>query len=467
MRRICRSCGKFAIAVVSTIIVWAFSLTTGSLLESWQDCSIFLAPSSSGGYGVFAARDFAEGEIVELAPFFLADEHDVPFIMNTVLQDYIYGYLRILPAGEDPTEQPPQRLLSAIVWGLAMMYNHHPQAPNIRWSSFGNEPAKPESMDVRAMGFFATRFISRGEELLSSYGEQDGGTSWFQGRGITMITTSPESNKISADQLNYYQQQYCSKIYANLDDMVFAQRLQSGIAPPLFYAPSRLAPSAVTTHNDIRVYDDPNYPHAVAKVPIRKGNRIELSIALVLDRNKIVNTPLAPLVYYYHELPPELQASVQNLRREGYYVVQYQGVDNHWRREDHFTTFEESAILPVGGWIGRVERVDDSGLNSSINCRLRILPSDFHKRNSTMYSATQQQQRQAEKEQNPFSLGNAGIALELIATRDIAVGERLRTNIPSSATFRERLMLYKEMERSGQLYSLASPLYQFQGSDEL
>jgi hypothetical protein len=59
-----------------------------------------------------------------------------------------------------------------------------------------------------------------------------------------------------------------------------------------------------------------------------------------------------------------------------------------------------------------------------------------------------------EQETNPFTSGNAGIVLMLMATRDVAVGERLRLDMAPSGTFKERLTLYKEMEQSGQVYTL-------------
>jgi hypothetical protein len=277
--------------------------------------------------------------------------------------------------------------------------------------------------------------------------------------------TIPEVTRIPTEQLQQYQQAYCSKIYADIDDFVFTERLAAFVEPPIFYDRSRLfAPS--TKHSNItrniHEYDDPHYPWAMAKVPIVAGDRIELAPALVLGRDLVLNTPLAPLVYYWHDLNDKLQASVRDLRNRGYYVVQYQGDSTAWLREDHFVSFEDSVILPVGGWIGRVQRVggashDIGEMDSRVtaNCKLRILPA-----NSNNATAEDVQQQQEEKSQNPFALGNAGIVLELVATRDIAVGERLRINMPPGGTFLERLALYNEMERSGQIYTLTDHHYQ-------
>lgn len=44
--------------------------------EKLHSCDIFLAPSSfHGGWGVYAARDFADKELVELAPLYVPLEN--------------------------------------------------------------------------------------------------------------------------------------------------------------------------------------------------------------------------------------------------------------------------------------------------------------------------------------------------------------------------------------------------------
>jgi hypothetical protein len=448
------------------------SSTYSQLLEPWQECSIFLAPSSSGGFGVFAARDFQKDEIVEIAPFFLAVEDDVPYVMNTALQDYIYGYHREryhLDNNNNNTTLEPPQVLSAIVWGMTMIYNHHSESPNIQWATFGFEPTTIDDPHaIRVVEFHARRDIAKGEELFSTYGIEDGGAKWFRERHLTMMTSAtPNVTRIIPnDQLQQYQHEYCSKIYADMDDYIYTTRLAHLIPLPNFYNISRLAPTTLFTKT-VHDYDNPHYPWAHAKVFIHEGDAMEVAPALVLDRHMILHTPLAPLVYYWWDLSNDLQRSVQELRQQGYYVVQYQGDSTQWRREDHFRSFEDSVILPVGGWIGRVQRVGGgSDNNTTANCKLIILSSDFyqHQNNTnattaaamTRHDGTLAQSRQGEnqQQQNPFATGNAGIVLKLIATRDIAVGERLRVNMPPAGTFRERLALYKEMEQSGQIYTL-------------
>jgi hypothetical protein len=91
-------------------------------LEPWQGCDIFLAPSTTG-WGVFAARDFVEGEHVDTSSLSVptSDERDDGIIKTSVLNDYVYGYNRY-PSGEYST---------IVLHGSSMYFNHHPE-PNVQ-----------------------------------------------------------------------------------------------------------------------------------------------------------------------------------------------------------------------------------------------------------------------------------------------------------------------------------------------
>ena len=78
------------------------------------------------GYGVYAGRDFARDEIVELAPFFLSVEYHMPFVLHSALLDYVYGYKRWLldhGSSDDGSSEGRSVNLAAIVWGMTMWYN--------------------------------------------------------------------------------------------------------------------------------------------------------------------------------------------------------------------------------------------------------------------------------------------------------------------------------------------------------
>lgn len=148
-----------------------FCIGATSLVSSHEEdlsCDVFLAPSkiAGGGFGAYAARPFQQNEIVEVAPLFLPIVHDSPLLMNTVLNDYHYGYKSI--HSEDA--------MGCILLGMCMFYNHSPE-PNLMWmTNIGR--GEPSDADPDAAGsavFVAKRYIAQGEELFSSYGLEDGG----------------------------------------------------------------------------------------------------------------------------------------------------------------------------------------------------------------------------------------------------------------------------------------------------
>ena len=131
-------------------------------------CDVFLAPSkiAGGGFGAYAARSFEQNEVVEMIPLFLPMVHDSPLLMNTVLNDYHYGYTSI--HSEDA--------MGVILLGNGMFYNHSPE-PNLLWTTnIGRgEPSEADPDSVGSAVFVAKRYIAQGEELFSSYGLEDGG----------------------------------------------------------------------------------------------------------------------------------------------------------------------------------------------------------------------------------------------------------------------------------------------------
>lgn len=93
------------------------------------------------GRGVFATRDFKEGEVIETCPtvLFADDEVDGP------IRDYLF------------TARQPGKVLMA--FGYGMLYNHAAQ-PNMYHRAAGR----------LMMEFVAGRDIEAGEELTHDYG---------------------------------------------------------------------------------------------------------------------------------------------------------------------------------------------------------------------------------------------------------------------------------------------------------
>ncbi len=124
--------------------------------------------SAEMGRGVFAARAFAEGETVEVAPIMLMldDWYDLPAECRV----RVFGW-HLLTDYEG--------LAYALPFGYGTFFNHS-RDPNLRY----------EGDDVeQTITYIARRDIDAGEELSIHYDQPDGvhteiAQSWFEGLGI-------------------------------------------------------------------------------------------------------------------------------------------------------------------------------------------------------------------------------------------------------------------------------------------
>jgi SET domain-containing protein len=91
--------------------------------------------------GVFALKNYKKGEVIEVCPC-IADKTK---IFNGVVQDYLFNY-------DDKT--------SLIAFGYCSMYNHSDNY-NALWKVMSKEKMK----------VYATKNITKGEEIFVSYGE--------------------------------------------------------------------------------------------------------------------------------------------------------------------------------------------------------------------------------------------------------------------------------------------------------
>jgi hypothetical protein len=248
-----------------------------------------------------------------------------------------------------------------------------------------------------------------------------------------LVLPSKESSQIpTKEKLYAYRSRYCSKIHVGMSAMTWTNEIQR-------YLPKQVPFWIDTEHTMHPTVDSSGLGMAVAKMAIRSGQRIEMAPALLLPRQLVQNTILAPIVLYWEDWDDATQQVLQQLRDKGQLQIQYQSkeaVDD--RRTDAFENFESTVLFPAGGNLGLVRRVgaarnnttsSDDSSNSNSNCRLRI--------------------RGATADPN-----SAAITLELIATKDIAAGELLKVNLPAPAAGiqRERALLVEELKRSGQPY---------------
>jgi hypothetical protein len=65
-------------------------------------------------------------------------------------------------------------------------------------------------------------------------------------------------------------------------------------------------------------------PAAIATIYINSGERIEIAPALVLSRDFVKDTVLAPPCFYWGDLSEQHHDSLTELRKAGQFKVQYQ-----------------------------------------------------------------------------------------------------------------------------------------------
>ena len=394
----------------------------------WTTCDIFLAPSSlpGAGWGVFAARDFAENEVVEVAPMFL------PFPpsqarQQSAIADYIYGYIhKNMTSGQD-------EILDVAVFGMSLFYNHH-ENNNIEWRSFGSEPSADYPRDGRNQGYGALRDIKAGEELFTTYGKEDGGKKWFAERDIDLKVLPQDRSRKYGKVLELDRAKYCSKVHAGAGQSFWKERILPGDAN-VDYDLSR-----THVHNKMA---------AVASQAVRAGDVLEMAPALTVHRDVVEGSIMSPFAIYWEDLRPSQQQSMRELRASLDLKVQFQAERTKWKRTDGFRYFEDVVLLPFGGRIGMVYKVgemysdgrylNDEDFEVLPNCELQIV-------------STGSMQSSAVAEHGGGD-SSAGILLKLVATRDIPLGAELRLNLVDRCTVEEKDKLLKTLMATGQPYT--------------
>jgi len=108
------------------------------------------------GRGIFAQKDFAQGELIEVANVIVIPKQQIKLIVKTVLLNYYFGW-----QGES----------GAIALGFASLFNHsyHPNAIYVK------------NFAKRIIEFFAYQDITMGEEITVNYNGRvdDLSPTWF------------------------------------------------------------------------------------------------------------------------------------------------------------------------------------------------------------------------------------------------------------------------------------------------
>lgn len=111
------------------------------------------------GLGVFALKDFKEGEIIEVCPVLTFDTKGRKNLEKTLLSHYVYPWRSTRGA--------------ALVLGYGSIYNHS-FSPNADWK---------QNFKTYSMVYRAIKNIKKGEEITVNYnGEPDEQTpiDWFE-----------------------------------------------------------------------------------------------------------------------------------------------------------------------------------------------------------------------------------------------------------------------------------------------
>jgi len=414
------------ILIILLLVVERICIASGSDMKNmgdndishWQRCSVFIAPSlptHSNPYtdvnfdfnwGVYANREFSKGEIVDISPLTVPIPDRSETIEHSILNDYVYGYWRVIKP-KHPTNanaKPTIEKLYSVLFGPDMFYNHHPIEPNIEFTTFGREPDATSGVPyaINPQGFVAKRNIKRGEQLFTSYnGKEDGGTQWFQRRGITMITppsSSPLSSTTKIEKFDLYSDQYCSKIY-------------SGVGIPSWK--DRLLPILPTNYD----------------LPFNTDTHLKW-LAPTFDAG-------------LWDAKTKIDVQKDELR------LQYQRPDTNWMPMNNITTtitatrtisnFEDLALFPVAGNIGMIRRRTPTSSDAAkANCRLIVHDNNNNNNNPS----------------NSPLKHPVGVTIELIAMEDLIAGTNLIVDvIESVATPFEYSQLYRELKLTGQPYN--------------
>ncbi|KKR40541.1 MAG: hypothetical protein UU51_C0017G0014 [Microgenomates group bacterium GW2011_GWC1_41_20] len=111
------------------------------------------------GRGVFALKDFKEGEIIESAPVLIFTPKEREHLEKTLLNYYVYPWRSTRGA--------------AIALGFGSIYNHS-YSPNADWK---------QNFRTKCMVYRAVKNIKKGQEITVNYnGEPDDETpiDWFE-----------------------------------------------------------------------------------------------------------------------------------------------------------------------------------------------------------------------------------------------------------------------------------------------
>jgi uncharacterized protein len=420
---------------------------TTTELKSWQENWLYLAPSKHGtGWGVFAAKSFDKGDIIEVAPLFLRFAEEEPLMKESILDNYHYEYWKW-----DGYGHVAHTVLS---FGYTLFYNHG-EEQNIKYFKWGDDPTLHNPEFVAAVGYYAKRDIAVGEELLCTYG----GSSWFEQRELYMVdptvtnnnhndttnirtttslpndndnerwgeeNTNPNENGAAQQQQQLWvedeewRELYTSKIYSGFGKTNFKALLQS-----LFDDKSKRKYDMKSYYKTRVAPFEAGYRNSRAKVTIdREGTLLEIAPALIVAKEIVCNTLLEPIALFWNDLDPS------SLDEEGSYFAEslrilYKNNATQWLpRYKKLRRDEATALLPLGGSLALLDRTTSDNPND-YNCRLEGIMPD-------------------RSNEHAFTI-------RIVSTKSIEMGERLVLKMGGiSSSIKTRQNLWVELVETGQ-----------------
>jgi hypothetical protein len=351
--------------------------------DSWQETYVYMAPSTQGkGWGVFAAKSFRKGDIVELAPLWVGFERMDPLMRQTLLDNY--------HAERWEWDGTMHHSKTVLIFGPNHFFNHgNDDEQNVKLLQMGDD-------ETVAYGHYALRDIAMGEELLANYG-----TEWFAQRGLHQVAaegndpldqSSPTKSTPWIDD-DEWKELYTSKIYAghgreNCPGLSSSQNRDYNMKA---YIRNRMAPW------------ESGYRSARAKVPITEaGTLLEILPALIMAKHMVLDTLLEPIVLFWNDLEPSSFVNPEALPKTVPVLTHVPSVSG-WSRENiELNRVEETVLLPLAGYLSVLERTksDDP---EDYNCRLEGITPDRWNENA--------------------------FTIRIVATKPIEVGERLILNL--------------------------------------
>jgi hypothetical protein len=442
------------------------------LLESWQENYLYMAPSSSSssssknknnnnnnkkgrkkGWGIYAAKSFQKGDVIEVTPMWIGFENFDPLSMETILNHYmaerwewnetleVYQSKSVLNFG-------PNHMFNHGGGGTRKNNNNNNNGNDDDDDDDNSEKGKEPQQNIKLVqmgdadsvtfGHYALRDIAVGEELLANYG----GPIWFQQRGLELVVDDDdddlddddvdENSTAMVDNNNdihdaAWRDMYTSKIYVghgmeDCDTLLVEDEEKELDEHQRYnmegYIQTRVAPWDTSS----------GYRNARAKVRIdQAGTLLELGPALIMAKNLILDTFLEPIVLFWNDLElflPDEDEDDDGLPETVSVLTRAVRTNDIHLETVEWNRVTETVLVPVGGSLALLERTTSKD-PTEYNCRLEgIAPDPWN--------------------DNAFTI-------RIVSTKPIEVGERLVLKLANrSASLKSQVALWKHLVDTGQ-----------------